>query len=67
MADNQKYALITGGTSGIGRELAKLFAQDNYNLVLVARSQDDLAQTAAELQQQYGVQVTTIAKDLFQR
>jgi short-subunit dehydrogenase len=66
MADQQKYALITGGSSGIGRELAKLFAQDHYNLVLVARSQDELAQTASELQQQYGVQVQTIVKDLFE-
>lgn len=67
MADQQKTALITGATSGIGRELAKLFAQDKYNLVIVARSQDELTQTANELQQQYGVQVKTIAKDLFQR
>jgi short-subunit dehydrogenase len=66
MADQQKYALITGGTSGIGRELAKLFAQDRYHLVLVARSQDELSQTAAELQHQYGVQVQTITKDLFE-
>lgn len=42
MADQQKTALITGATSGIGRELAKLFAQDKYNLVIVARSQDEL-------------------------
>ncbi|MGI4865522.1 MAG: SDR family NAD(P)-dependent oxidoreductase [Janthinobacterium lividum] len=67
MADQQKYALITGGTSGIGRELAKLFAQDKYNLVIVARSQDELSQTATEFQQQYGIQVKTIAKDLMQR
>lgn len=67
MADNQKYALITGGTSGIGYELAKLFAQDHYNLVLVARNQQELDTTAAEFRQQYGVQVETIAKDLFQR
>ena len=66
MADQQKTALITGATSGIGRELARLFAQDKYNLVIVARSQDELSSTAAELQQ-YGVQVTTIAKDLMQR
>ena len=67
MADQQKYALITGGTSGIGRELAKLFAADKYNLVIVARSQDELSQTATELQQQYGITVKTIAKDLMQR
>lgn len=66
MADQPKTALITGATSGIGRELAKLFAQDKYNLVIVARSQDELTQTAGELKQ-HGIEVTTIAKDLFQR
>ncbi|MGI4832112.1 MAG: SDR family NAD(P)-dependent oxidoreductase [Janthinobacterium lividum] len=66
MANQSKTALITGGTSGIGRELAKLFAQDKYNLVLVARSQDELNTTATELRQQ-GIEVTTIAKDLMQR
>lgn len=66
MATQQQTALITGGTSGIGLELAKLFAQDKYNLVLVARNQDELDRTAGELRQQ-GVQVATIAKDLMQR
>src|SRR6201996_8693894 len=63
MENNQKTALITGGTSGIGKELAKLFAQDNYNLVIVARDQQELDHTANELQQA-GIQVRTIAKDL---
>ncbi|MGI4885302.1 MAG: SDR family NAD(P)-dependent oxidoreductase [Janthinobacterium lividum] len=66
MATQPQYALITGATSGIGYELAKLFAQDNYNLVLVARSQDELERTAADLRQ-YGGEIKTIAKDLFQR
>jgi len=44
-----KNALITGATSGIGYELAKLFAQDGYNLVIVSRTQEDLEQTANEL------------------
>jgi short-subunit dehydrogenase len=65
MADQQQYALITGATSGIGLELAKLFAKDKYNLVIVARSQDELTQTANELQQ-HGIKVVTIAKDLFE-
>ncbi len=61
-----KTALITGATSGIGYELAKLFAHDGYNLVIVARTEEDLQQKANELSQQYGVKVTSIAKDLFE-
>lgn len=65
---NGKYALITGGTSGIGHELAKLFAQDGYHLIIAARGTDGgLEKIAAELKTEYGVQVTTIAKDLFER
>ena len=63
MENNQKTALITGGTSGIGKELAKLFARDKYNLVIVARDRQELDSTADELSQ-FGVQVRTIAKDL---
>jgi uncharacterized protein len=53
--------LITGASGGIGYELAKLFARDRHNLVLVARSADKLAQVANEL---HGVTVRTIALDL---
>ena len=55
--------LITGASGGIGYELAKLFARDHHNLVLVARSADKLAQVAHELQA-LGVTVKTIALDL---
>ncbi|HYH14917.1 MAG TPA: SDR family NAD(P)-dependent oxidoreductase, partial [Flavisolibacter sp.] len=63
--NNNQYALITGGSEGIGYELAKLFAQDGYNLVLVARTEEKLQQTANELAQQYGISAIPIAKDLF--
>lgn len=66
MKNAGKYALITGGTSGIGLELAKLFAQDHYNVIIVARNQQELNSTA-ELLRPYGVEVITMAKDLFQR
>lgn len=67
MENSEKYALVTGGTSGIGKELARLFAADNYNLVLVSRDQADLDQTARELEQAHHVKVQVIAKDLFNR
>ena len=56
-------ALITGASNGIGYELAKLFARDHHNLVLVARNADKLAQVATELQA-HGVTVKTIPLDL---
>ncbi|GAA4029908.1 SDR family oxidoreductase [Hymenobacter glaciei] len=67
MANQTQTALITGATSGIGRELANCFAQDKYNLVIVARDQQELDLTASELRQQYSIEVTTISKDLFKR
>jgi short-subunit dehydrogenase len=60
-----KTALITGASSGIGQELAKLFAQDGYNLVLVARSDDTLDRLADVFKSNYGTQeITIIKKDL---
>lgn len=67
MKNNQKYALITGATSGIGYELAKLFAKDQYNLIIVARSTDDLERTASELKQEFDIEVVTMAKDLMKK
>ena len=66
MADLTKYALITGATSGIGYELAKLFAKDQYNLVLVARDETQLNLKADEFRAM-GVDVKVLSKDLFNR
>jgi len=64
MNPNSQTALITGASGGIGYELAKLFARDQYNLVLVARSGPRLAQVADELRQKQGISVKTIPLDL---
>ena len=66
ISDNQ-YALITGATEGIGYELAKLFAQDGYNLVIVSRTEADLQNMTSEFKQQFGIEVVPIAKDLFEK
>lgn len=57
-------ALVTGASGGIGYELARRFAQDKYNLVLVARGESKLAGIKADFEKRYGVDVRVIAKDL---
>jgi short-subunit dehydrogenase len=61
----KETVLITGATSGIGLELARLFAKDEYQLVIVARDEQQLTATAAMLKREYAAEVVTIAKDLF--
>lgn len=57
-------ALITGGTSGIGASFARQLAEQNYDLVLVARDQARLEQSAEDLKNRYGVRVDTLSADL---
>src|SRR5690349_7225704 len=65
MMDQRNYALVTGGTSGIGYELARLLAKDGYNLILASRNMKDLGRVAKDLKQEFGVEVYTKSKDLF--
>lgn len=55
--------LITGASGGIGYELAKLFARDHFDLVLVARSADRLTRVADELRA-HEVSIKTVSLDL---
>ena len=61
----KQTALVTGATTGIGYELAKLLAQDGYDIIAVARTYENLEKVSDEFQQNYGVKVEVIAKDLF--
>lgn len=64
MNRKNEYALVTGATSGIGYELAKQFASNGYDLVMVARNHDELKTRANEFKS-FGINVITIAKNLF--
>src|SRR5215216_713543 len=65
MENNEKYALVTGGNSGIGLELTKLMAKDGYNLVIVGRDTNTLKETSDLLEKQFSIKVITMHKDLF--
>lgn len=56
--------LITGASSGIGRDMARVFASKGYDLVLVARNEEALKQLADELREKEKIEVKTIAMDL---
>lgn len=58
------YVLITGTTSGLGREFARLFAQNGYNIVAVARNEVLLQQQKQELERQFGIEMVYVVKDL---
>ncbi|KEO74755.1 SDR family NAD(P)-dependent oxidoreductase [Anditalea andensis] len=64
METTKKTVLITGGTEGIGFELARLFAKDSYQLILVSRSEEKLHIASKSLETEFNVKVHTISVDL---
>jgi short-subunit dehydrogenase len=63
-AQHQETALITGAASGIGYELACIFAAENYNLVLVDRNEFKLLEMAIDFKEKFNIFIKTIVKDL---
>lgn len=59
-----KTALITGASSGIGKELARIHAENGGNLIIVARRGENLIELKNELEKKHNIQVTTLIKDL---
>ena len=60
----KEIALITGASTGIGFEIAKLFAADNINLLIVSRDKQKLLKIKDEFENQYKIDVYTLAIDL---
>jgi len=59
-----KTALITGASTGIGKELALLHAEKGGNLIIIARSKDKLEKLKSEIESKYSVMVMVIVSDL---
>lgn len=58
------WALITGGSSGMGLEYARQLAKKGYDLVLVSNRQEELEQASEELSKAYSVQIVARFQDL---
>lgn len=61
---NQQTVLITGGSEGIGFELARCFAKEKYNLVIVAQDKDKLRDAALALLEEGAPNVLSVSEDL---
>ena len=59
-----KYTLVTGATGGIGYEIAKVFARNKHNLILVARNQEKLEKIKIDFEKDYSISVVVISMDL---
>ena len=66
MGSSGETAVITGASSGLGAEFARLLAAEGHDVVLIARRQDRLDALAGQLRTTYGVQAHVMAKDLTQ-
>ena len=62
--DGRSFVLITGATSGIGYELAKIYASEGYNLILVARNIKRLEEVKNEFNLIYNVNIHILSVDL---
>ena len=60
----RRTALVTGASSGIGREFAQLLGGDRYNVVLVARGRESLGEVARSLEARFGVGSLVVVEDL---
>ncbi len=63
----KETALITGASSGLGLELAKIYASEGYHLVLVARNEKKLHQLKNELENTYPITAAVFATDLSEK
>ena len=61
---NNKYSLITGGTAGIGLDIAKELAKRGHNILLTARREERLKEISASIKEEFNVDCNYIAADL---
>ena len=63
-APEKSYALVAGGSKGIGYAIAEALARRDFNLILIARNPDTLLYAKQKLEAAYGIEVSTLSYDL---
>lgn len=64
---DNKFAVITGGSSGIGLAVAKELAKEGANVAIIARTKSKLEEAAEEIEETYGVRALPIQADLTEK
>lgn len=64
MINQIKWALVTGASSGIGKEMSEVLAQKGWNLILVARREELLIKVKENLEKKYSVKIEIVKSDL---
>jgi short-subunit dehydrogenase len=62
--DQNQYAVIAGGSKGIGYSIAEALARRKYNLVLIGRHEETLMESKRKLENEYFIKVEILIKDL---
>ena len=58
------WALVTGASSGIGRDMSRYLSELGYNLILVSRNKEELDNLKQELENKSSIQIQVIVEDL---
>ena len=64
LSSEKEKALVTGASSGIGREIARVLGAQGCNLVITARRRGELEALAEELTEKHGIDVKVVVSDL---
>ncbi|MED5231268.1 MAG: SDR family oxidoreductase [Candidatus Thermoplasmatota archaeon] len=67
LSSQKEKALVTGASSGIGREIARVLGSQGCNLVITARRRGELEALAKELTEKYSINVEVVAADLSEK